>query len=155
MATWPDKDAVELWAKIVGGIFALIGLAFTAYQIMEAKNVLIFNNEVAVQKEARDILKFLAENPAAVQNMQLADVAKLNERDRITLNAQIGWVLNFYNSSLQKPSEAYFSQQFRNSLTRDFCLLARFPQIAARLNVQQADQPYFFLSSVRRSNCNA
>lgn len=157
---WPTRDDVEFYGKMIGGgvaiiglFIAIVGLGATAYQIREAKNALVSGNEQAIYKESREILKFLTENPDLLRMMQLADVTKLNERDRARLDAQIGWVLNFYNSSL-RTGATQVTAEFRRSLTEDFCRMARFLQVSERLKAKQEDQPFFLLSSIRQRDCN-
>lgn len=157
---WPTRTDVEFYGKMIGGGVAIIGLCvaimglfFTAYQIGEAKNALVSGNEQVIYKESREILKFLTENPDLLHMMQSADVTKFSERDRVRLDAQIGWILNFYNSSL-RTGATEVTAEFRKTLTDDFCRMARYPQVSERLKSKQQGQPFFLLSSIRQRDCN-
>ena len=146
--------SLETGSKVVATIAAIFGIFFTGYQIREANNTLVFTTEQGIYKESRDILKFIADNPALMQQMRLDDISKLDENARIKLDAQVGVLLNFFNSALMPKNEGYISDEFRNSLIVDFCSLAKLPQIGKRLPTQ-AGKPFENLANIRRSKCNA
>ncbi len=145
---------LESWLKILAAVVAIIALFFTGYQISETKNALIFTTEQNLYKESREILKFMADNPALLQMMQLDDISKLEEKDRSKLAAQVAILLNFYNSVLLKQNANFVSPEFRKSLVSDFCIVAKFPQISKRLTVDKPGQPYSALADIKRRDCN-
>jgi hypothetical protein len=146
--------ALENGLKVLGAVAGIIALGFTGYQIYETNKTLLFTTEQGLYKESREILKFIAENPSLIQDMRSDDISKLDEKARVKLDAQIGILLNFYNSALLDKTKPYVSDQFRDALISDFCGLSKYAQIAKRLPTQPG-KPFQSLADIRKSKCNA
>jgi hypothetical protein len=108
--------SLENSLKVLGALAGIIALGFTGYQIYETNKTLLFTTEQGLYKESREILKFIAENPSLIQDMRSDDISKLDEKARAKLDAQIGILLNFYNSALLDKTKRYVSAEFRDAL---------------------------------------
>jgi hypothetical protein len=145
---------LETVTKITGAILGILGLFFTAYTIYETNKTLIFTTEQNLYKESREILKFIAENPAIMEPATPDDISKLDRKERLKRQAQIGILLSFYESILTEGNAPYVSADFRKSLIEDFCQLVKFPQININFS-ERRDQPYTALANIKRSKCHA
>ena len=143
---------METFLKIVGTLLAIIALTFTGCQIRETNMTLTFTTEQGVYKESRDLLKFIADNPNTMQFARAEDVSQLDEKERIKLSAQVGILLNFYNSILLERSRNYVSAEFRDALISDFCSLVNYPQIRKKLPDKEG--PFQNLARIRNENCS-
>jgi hypothetical protein len=149
-----SQTSIENALKIIGTVIAIIALVFTGCQIRETNKTLTFTTEQGVYKESRDLLKFIADNPAVMQLARSEDISQLDENARIKLSAQIGILLNFYNSILLERSRSYVSTEFRAALVSDFCSLIKFPQIAKRLPAKNDKAgPFQNLARIKSESC--
>jgi hypothetical protein len=140
--------------KVIGLILTVAALVFTGYQIRQTNKTLIFTTEQGLYKESRDILRYIADHPAMVTAAQLEDDSLLDLKAKVELNAQIGVLLNFYNSILSNRNQPYVSPEFRRDLIKDFCEVAKYPQIKKRIG-DAPDKPFHALYEIKRSSCGA
>jgi hypothetical protein len=152
-------ESMVKWAGLIVGIIALF---FTACQIRATNKTLVFTTEQNIYKESREIRKYMADNPELVARARLSEISQLTENESTKLRMQIGMLLSFYNSILQENNKRYVSEDFRSSLISDFCIMAGWPQVAARLPnlstppaVSNKPPPFRLLAELKRSHCNA